>query len=295
MAWRRLSLGGLQFTLFGDRRRAGAELSIPSSWLGRGGPAQPAFMLEADSLPEPPPADASLAERVAKTYWYHSIDLGNGIVTPGFMDHREIVPLYRLPDSLAGKRVLDVAKFDGFWSFQFERRGASEVVALDIREARELDLPFRTRAQASDVDLSRPFGAGFEIARQALQSKVSHLHCNVYDLDPARHGRFDLVHCGDLLLHLRDPALALARMRGVTSGAAIFSDTFYPDCDRADGVPLMEYQGGRGDNIWWRFGALSLRRMIEDAGFDHVEELARFQIGPRGSAERIWHIVYRAR
>jgi hypothetical protein len=84
-------------------------------------------------------------------------------------------------------------------------------------------------------------------------------------------------------------------MRGVTSGAAIFSDTFYPDCDRADGVPLMEYQGGRGDNIWWRFGALSLRRMIEDAGFDHVEELARFQIGPRGSAERIWHIVYRAR
>src|ERR1700730_10047735 len=57
--------------------------------------------------------------------WYHTLDLGNGVVTPGFVDHREQVAQHQFPASLAGKRCLDVATFDGFWAFEMEKRGAA--------------------------------------------------------------------------------------------------------------------------------------------------------------------------
>lgn len=294
MATKRFDVAGLSFAVFGGRGRLGLEFSLPSNWFGIKPPPDFQFQAEKPASRADLPPNASLAERVQAVKWYHTIDLGSGVVSSGFFDHRPILSKYPLPENLAGQRVLDVAKFDGFWAFEFERRGASEVVALDIETAAELDLPFRTRRVATPEELGRRFDAGFVLAREALSSKVVGLHANVYDLDPDRHGMFDLVHCGDLLLHLRDPALALSRMRSVTRGTAIISDTIYPDCDRLGGAPMIEYQGGRGDNVWWRFGATALRRMIEDAEFSKVEEMARFEIAPVGSAKRITHVVFRA-
>jgi tRNA (mo5U34)-methyltransferase len=58
-----------------------------------------------------------LERRVAAfSYWYHRIELPGGVTTPGW------APLsadaYRLPSDLAGKRVLDIGAWDGFWSFE---------------------------------------------------------------------------------------------------------------------------------------------------------------------------------
>src|SRR3954454_18825307 len=66
-------------------------------------------------------------------YWFHSIDLGMGVVTPGFKSsrsHRKELASFRLPD-LRGKSVLDIGAWDGFYSFAAERLGAARVVALD--------------------------------------------------------------------------------------------------------------------------------------------------------------------
>jgi len=38
----------------------------------------------------------------------------------------------------------------------------------------------------------------------------------------------------------------------------------------------------------------ALRAMIEDAGFERVEETARFKYGQRGMPPSIWHAVFRA-
>ncbi|WP_198157713.1 class I SAM-dependent methyltransferase [Methylobacterium nodulans] len=236
-----------------------------------------------------------MAEAVARINWYHTLDLGEGLVTPGFYDHRGILPLYGLPERLDGMRVLDIACFDGFWSFEFERRGAAEVIALDIRSARELDLPWRLRETMTEAELDRPFGEGFRLAHEVLGSAVKHTHCNVYDLSPERLGRFDFVHCGDLLLHLRDPARALYNIRRVTRGTAMISDCIYPDLDRLDGLPIMQYDGAFSENIWWRFSAHALSAMIRDAGFDHVAEKKRFRYGPRGEPASMWHAVYEAK
>jgi tRNA (mo5U34)-methyltransferase len=194
-------------------------------------------------------------------------------------------------ERLDGLRVLDI---DGFWSFEFERREAAEVVALDIATAAELDLPWRTRAGMTDADLNRRFGAGFSLAHAALGSKVRHVHCNVYDLTPDLFGQFDLVHCGDLLLHLRDPMRALMRIRDVTRGQLLLSDVIFPDLDRHDRLPIVQYNGGVGENIWWRLGANALSRMIHDAGFDTVREESRFRYGARGQPPVMWHAIFRA-
>jgi tRNA (mo5U34)-methyltransferase len=295
MPTRSVSLLGLRATVFATRQRAGLEFSLPVARLlgmPRIAPPSPAA-----PAPIPPPADpagAALAARAGAIAWYHTLDLGHGVVTPGAWDHRPLLGRYRLPERLDGQRVLDVASFDGFWAFEMERRGAAEVVAADIATARELDLAPRTRDRMTEAELDRPFGAGFALAREALGSTVRHVHCNVYDLAPERLGVFDLVHCGDLLLHLRDPALALARIRGVTRGAALISECVFPELDRFDELPLAQYQGGAGDNVWWRFGVTALRAMIADAGFDRVEEVARFRIGPRERPNALWHVVFRA-
>lgn len=291
-----VSLLGLRASIFADRSEVGLEFRLRRA-AGGGAIATedpqppPAPPVAADGSPE----GEALARRVAALTWYHTIELPHGVVTPGYYDHRPLLPLYRLPERLDGMRVLDVAAFDGFWSFEFERRGAAEVVALDIRQRRELDLPPRMRAAMSEEDLSRPFGEGFALAREALGSRVMPLHCNVYDLSPERAGFFDLVHVGDLLLHLRDPLRALTAIRSVCRGQALISEVIFPELDRGTGgAPLVQYQGGRGQNIWWRLGAEALGAMLADAGFDTVEELSRFRYGARGLPPAIWHAVFRA-
>src|SRR3954453_11189468 len=73
--------------------------------------------------------------------WYHTIELEPGVVTPGWFDTRSVVPLLPFPESLEGKRCLDVATFDGFWAFEMERRGASEVHAIDLLDPHSWDWP----------------------------------------------------------------------------------------------------------------------------------------------------------
>jgi len=114
------------------------------------------------------PEQQSLSMMIAETEWYHSIDLGHGVVTPGQFDHRPFLPLYHIPEDLSGKRVLGVATFDGFWAFEFEKRKASEVITMDIETTNDLDMPPLVRAELSDEELNHRTGAGFEIARKIL-------------------------------------------------------------------------------------------------------------------------------
>ena len=62
-------------------------------------------------------ATAGLRERVQELDpWYHTLDLGEGVLTQGMFDLRPYVDRYGLPE-VSGKRVLDVGTFDGFWAF----------------------------------------------------------------------------------------------------------------------------------------------------------------------------------
>ena len=107
---------------------------------------------------------------------------------------------------------------------------------------------------------------------------------SVYQMDAARWGRFEVSHIGNVLVHLRDPALALQRMCAVAQGMAIISETVDDDLDGMGDAPLMRYTGGQVNCNWWRFSTAALIRLALDAGFARVEQVARFPLPLRGSA-----------
>ena len=100
---------------------------------------------------------------------------------------------------------------DGFWAFEMERRGAAEVVALDLEDPLALDWPASLRGR-HDTPLDETKAERFALAHRALGSRVRRVLLSVYDLSP-RLGTFDFVFCGDLLLHLKDPVSAVESIR----------------------------------------------------------------------------------
>jgi tRNA (mo5U34)-methyltransferase len=162
----------------------------------------------------------------ANPLWYHTMELAPGVVTPGWFDLRPIVERLPWPD-VRGKRCLDVGTYDGFLAFELERRGAAEVVATDIGAHEQWDWAAPERAAGTAYlrwvageDKAR----GFETARRALGSSVERVELSVYELSPERLGQFDVVVCGSLLLHLRNPVDALEAIRSVCAGAFLSAE-----------------------------------------------------------------------
>jgi tRNA (mo5U34)-methyltransferase len=222
--------------------------------------------------------------------WYHTIDLGDGMVSHGYFDHRTVVDRYGIPDSLAGMTVLDVGAGDGFFSLEFERRGAARVLATDVGSFGDCDhLPtVRSRLTASEL-ASQPWRKRFEIAHKMLGSRVEHEILSVYDLSPEVVGTFDVVFCADVLLHLRNPLQALLNIRSVCKGLAIVETPIDPDLERrAEGLPFVRFgvlsaEKQAGDhNTYWLFTAAALCDMLAYAGFERTEPKPVFELPPRG-------------
>ena len=235
----------------------------------------------------------ALVRRVQSVeHWYHTIDLPYGVTTPGYHDHRSAVSRYGLPETLQGRHALDIAAFDGFWAFEMESREAASVTAVDLERMSQCDRPPRERmALLSEGDCVT--GQGFQVAHQALESQVKRLTFSIYDLSPKRLGRsFDFVFCGDVLVHLRDPNLALERIHGVTDGDAIFAEPF----DRSLGErPALSYLGGRRDATWWLPSIAAWEEMIRNAGFSAVTRHDVFRLDLTDGSEGYWRAVFHAR
>ncbi len=308
MAIKRIGIGDFGISVTASEREAGLHFSLGGTlWQklvhrlrrrrlsSSGENTAPATMHHSDAgVAGHSAASAELAARVKNVTWYHTFDFGNGIRTPGAFDHAPILHNYRIPARFDGKRVLDVATFDGFWAFEFEKRGASEVLALDLEGPSNLDWPPKRLATMTPDEAAVRFGKGFAIAKEQLGSSVQRVICNVYDLTPDKFGMFDVVHSGDLLLHLNSPVKALQNMARVCTEYALISDVYFPDLDHFGSRMIMEYEGGRDAPTWWRFGFRALQAMILDAGFSRVEVLSKFSYGYRATPGRMQHAVFKA-
>lgn len=238
----------------------------------------------------PPTATEDLARRAAEISWYHTLELAPGVVTDGVFDLRPWVGRYGLPERLDGMRILDAGTFDGFWAFECERRGAAEVIALDLEYESELDWPPRRRPESFQGVLG---GRGFELAREALGSSVQRVTGNIYGADPADLGTFDLIICGVVLVHMRDQLLALERLARLCRGTLITAEAYDPWMSLLP-LPAARYLPDRDASVvFWLPGIRTWRRMLWTAGFDQVRRHARFRMpSRRGYAVR--HVVHHA-
>jgi tRNA (mo5U34)-methyltransferase len=154
--------------------------------------------------------------------WFHSIDLGDGEITPGegkplAMIDAEAPVVFK--HGVTGKSVLDIGAWDGAFSFQAERRGARDVLATDH---------FCWSGNSWGTK------AGFDYAHARLNSKVRSLDIDVPDLSVERVGQFDVVLFLGVLYHLKSPftaletAASLAREMLVIETVTVLNDLAQP-------------------------------------------------------------------
>jgi tRNA (mo5U34)-methyltransferase len=220
----------------------------------------------------------TLRQQVEAIRWYHTIDLGHGVVTRGVDETALRLARIDLPLSLEGRSVLDIGAWDGFFSFEAERRGASRVVAADYYSWRGLGWGTANGK------------AGFELARTALGSRVEDVEIDVMDLSPERVGTFDLVLFLGVLYHLRHPLLALERVASVARDLLIVETVvdmtgfrrpamaFYPDRELND-----------DPTNWWGPNEAAVDGMLRSVGFRHVRRVTPMPSLPHRAARAVVH------
>ena len=167
--------------------------------------------------------------------WWHSFELPDGTVIEGANElegQKRRIGQFPIPHDLRGKRVLDIGAWDGWFSFEMERRGA-EVMAID------------------NWDNPR-----FHEMHAILGSRVDYRQMDMYDLTPDRIGRFDIVLFMGVLYHLKHPLLALERVCALTTDLAAV-DSFVLREEHRPGMkvePAPHHGILRDERIWWPDG-----------------------------------------
>jgi tRNA (mo5U34)-methyltransferase len=183
--------------------------------------------------------------------WWHSFELPDGSRIDGVSDlaaQKRRIAHFPIPQDLRGKRVLDIGAWDGWFSFEMERRGA-EVVAIDRWE-----------------------NPRFYEIRRLLNSRVDYRELDVYDLHPDRIGTFDIVLFMGVLYHVKHPLLALERVCSVCTDMAIVESFVLKDQTGRNLLEFFEYDefGGQFDN-WFGPTPNCLTAFCRTAGFARVE------------------------
>src|SRR5215813_3689617 len=189
------------------------------------------------------------SEELARKGWYHSFEGIDGAMPLVWLQERW--SRFPLPADLAGKRVLDIGSWDGWFSFEAERRGAS-VTSVDREE----------------ID-------NYRTMHRSLGSKNDYRILDLYELPTAGLGRFDIVFCLGVLYHLKHPVLGLEIVCSLATEVAII-ETFVTEGDPE--IPVMEFYettelNGQMDN-WVGPTANCVLAMCRTAGFARVELLA---------------------
>jgi len=193
------------------------------------------------------------------------IDLPDGRSTPGGWDLRQTTDELPWPD-VTGKRCLDVGTADGFWAFELERRGAAEVVAIDVPS------PFQQKARAR-----------FELACELRGSKAIYEERSVYDVD----GEFDVVFMGFVLQMLADPIGALQVVHRACRGHLVLLDTVSVPLSLLPS-PLARLDARRHAFEYFVFNRRGLRKAVELAGWTVQAQTRILRDRPGPGASNSW-------
>lgn len=186
--------------------------------------------------------------------WYHSLELPDGQVIQGLQTIEQLrkrIAQFPIPQDLRGKRVLDIGAWDGWFSFEMERRGA-QVMAIDSAEHTQ-----------------------FRVARELLGSKVEYRIGDICRLNSKDLGRFDIVLFFGVLYHLKHPMLALENVCDLATEMACVESFVSDDGTNLSANPVMEFYEttelrGQFDN-WVGPNTPCLLAFCRSAGFVRVE------------------------
>ncbi|MBV9462808.1 MAG: DUF1698 domain-containing protein [Verrucomicrobiae bacterium] len=203
--------------------------------------------------------------------WYHKIDLGNGMVTPGLdLDPSwDNIRRARSHIDYTGRRVLDLASFDGMWAFEAERLGAAEVVALDCQHEKFKRFLFCKQVLGSEVV---PY---YNVATHEIADRL-----DVYFEEPGRTDTraFDIVQNLGLLYHVTDPLRSLLECRAVMKdGGLLLVETAVATKPEVSGMVFNGVGPTRNrvymdSSTWWAPTIPCLRELLQASLFEPLPQ-----------------------
>lgn len=233
-------------------------------------------------------------------YWYHTVDLGNGLVTPGDYDFRGQLPAFHFPANMAGMKVMDVGSATGFFAYEFEKRGADvtsvelpsledwDILSCDRDSLRQKLMAF-FKASTPEEAYKKHLDGPFQFCHTALNSRVKRCFSPIYDLGQTKIGKtkFDFIYAGDILLHLFSPLKALDVLSELCQGSLMVTiDVPFPGGQ--ENLPMMAYMGGfnreTDSRTWWTLSPVCVEQILKRMGFETVQVVGNYS----GIIRRNW-------
>jgi len=205
--------------------------------------------------------------------WWHTMPL-DGVMTPGRDFTQDKLIAIKMPKDLSGKKVIDVGAWDGFFSFEAERRNAKSVLAVDTVMWKEHPT-FNVQKNRKVMHTGKK---GFNFAHKILKSKVNSEEIEVMDLRTTNsiYGKFDLVLCLGILYHMEDPLGMCKVMYDICKKGGLLILETHIDMNKID-YPVMAFYPGKECNndagTWWGPNARCVEAMLKVAGFSEVQRV----------------------
>jgi 2-polyprenyl-3-methyl-5-hydroxy-6-metoxy-1,4-benzoquinol methylase len=263
-------------------------------------------------------SERRLQEFLENAEWYHTIELPNGWTTRGTYDFRPHLSQYGFPESLHGRRVLDVGASDGFFSFEFERRRAASVLAIDTNEydgSLAIDpSPIAKNIYANkylkNITLNKKFPDILEILglsganrllilKDIFNSSIEYRNCSIYAL-ASMGEKYELVFCGALIEHLKNPLVAVENLVAATKELCIISLSSsllsarlsnFPrkvirqiikvlrlEGDFIEATEALRYKGLADGGSFFHFAPTTFRDVLLASGFNNVTIYSEFDV-----------------
>ncbi|UCH95989.1 MAG: hypothetical protein JSV88_03840 [Candidatus Aminicenantes bacterium] len=233
---------------------------------------------------------------VNECVFYHTIDLPGFGTMQGYWDLRGGVNEYLGNVEFKEKRVLEIGPANGFLSFEMEKKGA-DVIGFDLSKDYDWDIvPFAQYDYQRILENRKQFmdklNNAFWFCHRVINSRTKIIYGNVYHL-PGEIGEVDIVTYGAVLLHLRDPFLALQRGLRFARETVIVTEPLriQPiECKEPYMNFLPDPETVEPKDTWWDLRPEIVVRMIGVLGFEEVRVTYHSQI-MKGKSTAMYTVV----
>lgn len=177
------------------------------------------------------------------------------------VNERWVVLGPEVPEDLSGKRVLDIGTNAGYDPFSFNLRNPDFVMAIDpeifIEQSRFLNRIYKTPIKFEKI--------GWQ------------------DLDPKKHGLFDLIHCNGVYYHEQNIVSLIRKLTSVLapSGTLFLGGFVLYEAELTDYARYIGSSFWNDPTWWWVPGINCFRSIAEVCGLEVVKEFGRWDV-PNG-------------
>jgi 2-polyprenyl-3-methyl-5-hydroxy-6-metoxy-1,4-benzoquinol methylase len=211
--------------------------------------------------------------------FYHTMELPEFGTVQGEWDLRGNESAYIGNVEVRGKRVLEIGTASGHLCFSMEKMGA-QMVAFDLSDKSEWDIvPYANSDHRRHVDERkehiRQLNNGYWLAHRLYKSQARVAYGTVYEL-PEDIGEFDICTFGSILLHLRDPFLALQRVLSHVKESVVVTDIAPKTKGKIiAGNPIAIFlpraEKSTPIEAWWRIPPRLVAEFLQILGFIQIE------------------------